>query len=96
MADSVAGLTFTCNGKVCTPVQKDGLWYVDADGLTPDMYDQQVVMKVSDGTKTCSVTYSVLNYIERMYHRASSSESLKAWVCAIYNYHLAAKAYTAL
>ena len=96
VADSVTGLTFTCNGKVCKPVQKDGLWYVDADGITPDMYDQQVVMKVSDGTNTCSVIYSVLNYIERMYHKASSSESLKAWVSAIYNYHLAAKAYTAL
>lgn len=95
-ADSVAGLTFTCNGKACTPVQKDGLWYVDAEGIIPDMYDQQVVMTVSDGTNTCSVIYSVLNYIERMYHKASSSESLKAWVCAIYNYHLAAKAYTAL
>ncbi len=94
IADSVTGLTFTCNGKVCTPVQKDNLWYVDAEGITPDKYDQQVVLTISDGTNTCSVSYSVLNYIERMYHKASSSESVKAWVTAIYNYHLAAKAYT--
>ena len=92
-ADSVSGLTFTCNGKVCTPVQKDGLWYVDAEGLTPDMYDQQVVMTVSNGTNTCCVRYSVLNYMERMYHKASSSESMKRLVSALYNYHLAAKAY---
>lgn len=91
--DRISDLTFTCGGTVCTPMQKDGLYYVDAVGIAPNRYDEQVVVEVTDGEGVCSVSYSVLNYIERVYADADAAQ--QEWITALYNYHLAAEEYLA-
>ena len=91
--DRISDLTFTCGGTVCTPVQKDDLYYIDAVGIAPNRYDEQVVVEVTDGEGVCSVGYSVLNYIERVYEDADATQ--QAWLTALYNYHLAAEEYLA-
>ena len=45
---------------------------------------------------TMQISYSPLNYIYNVYNDAESSDTLKAMVQQLYDYHLAAKAYTAL
>lgn len=52
-------------------------------------------MVVTDGVDNLEVSYSPVTYITRMYHKAGTSEQLKAVVKAMYGYYLAAEEYTA-
>jgi hypothetical protein len=92
-AESVEGLTFTVNGDVYTPASANGMYYVEAADINPQELADVLNMVVSDDTNNLSVSYSPVIYISRMYHKAGSSEQLKAVVKALYGYHLAAKAY---
>ena len=86
----VTGCTFTANGNTYTPVEKDGMHYVEIADILPQDLDQQITLTVTgaDGS-TLTVTYGPMNYIVRM--NAKSSDSLKNLLKALYNYHLAAK-----
>ena len=87
----VTGCTFIANGKIYTPVEKDGMHYVEIADILPQNLDQQITLTVSDASgNTLSVTYGPMNYIVRMNEKGS--DTLKALVKALYNYHLAAKA----
>ena len=95
-ADSVEGLTFTVNGTEYNPVSNaDGLHYVEVADINPQNLDDALTIAVSNGTDSLTVSYSPMSYISRMYHKAGSSEQLKAVVKTLYGYHLAAKAYIA-
>lgn len=84
--------TFAANGEKLIPGLKDGLYYVDVTGITPEMLDQQVELTVTDEAgSVLTVSYSPMNYIVRM--NAKGGQSLKALLKALYNYHLAAKAF---
>ncbi len=89
----VTGCTFAANGNTYTPVAKDGMYYVEIADILPQELDRQITLKVTDAEgNQLSVTYGPMNYIVRMNEKGS--ESLKALIKALYNYHLAAKAYS--
>ena len=95
-ATSVQGLTFKINdGEPCDIQYKNGKYYVELADICPQNLDEDIVVTVSDGTDTLTVTYAPMDYIIRMYNKSSSSQSTKALVQALYGYHLAAEAYIA-
>ena len=87
----VSGCTFTdANGNSYTAAEKDGKYYVEIADILPQDLDQQLTLTVTDADgNAVSVTYGPMNYIVRM--NAKGSDSLKALLKALYNYHLAAK-----
>ncbi|MBQ6832552.1 MAG: leucine-rich repeat protein [Oscillospiraceae bacterium] len=88
------GATFTVNGGVYMPVQKEQLYYVEVAGIDPQALDRDVVLTVTDGTAQLHISYSPMDYICRMYHKPGAANPLKALLMALYNYHLAAQVYT--
>ena len=87
----VEGLTFTAGGTQRTPIYKDGMYYIEVPGITPEDLDQSVELTVTDTSgNTLTVCYSPMNYIVRMSQKGS--DELKVLLKALYNYHLAAKA----
>ena len=90
-AGDVSGCTFTANGNTYTPVAEDGMHYVEIADILPQNLDQQITLTVTDANgNTLTAAYSPMNYIVRMNEKGS--DTLKALVKALYNYHLAAKA----
>jgi len=94
-AQSVEDLSFTVNGEPCDPSQKDGLFYVEIDGINPQELGSDVTVTVTDGADTLSIAYSPMDYIVRMYNKAGVADNTKALVQALYGYYLAAVDYTA-
>ena len=92
-AGSIDGLTFTANGEACTPVLKNGMYYVEIADILPQQLGSEVSVTVSNGTQTLSVSYSPLTYMIRMYNKAESTDATKALVQALYGYYLAAESY---
>jgi hypothetical protein len=88
---TITNFTFTAGDKVIQPVEKNGLWYIEVDNIVPQELDVPITVVVNDGTNEISVTYSPMHYIVRKY--ANGPDNLKALLQAMYNYHLAAKAY---
>ena len=87
----VADCIFVSQGKICTPVAKDGMYYIEIADILPQDLDDQITLTVIDPQGgTISVTYGPMNYIVRM--NAAGSSDLKNLLKALYNYHLAAKA----
>jgi hypothetical protein len=86
----LGGCTFTVNGEATSVTVKDG--YVEIHDILPQNLDEQVVLSVTDeDNHVVSITYSPMTYIVRMSQKGS--DTTKALVKALYNYHLAAKAY---
>lgn len=87
--------TFWCSNTEASivPQEKGGYYYIDVEGFAPHELDRYVTINVSDGMHTLSVCTSPLNYITQMY--AKGTETQKAMLGALYNYHLAAKDYLA-
>ena len=83
----ISGYTFAANGQACTPVEKDGLYYIEIGDILPQDLDQPITVTVNNGL---TVTYSPMNYIVNMNQKGS--QTMQALVKALYNYHLAAKA----
>ena len=91
VTEDASSITFTANGNVYTPVLKDGRYYVEVADILPQDLEQQITRTATDNAgNTLTVCYGPMNYIVRMNQKGS--ESLKALVKALYNYHLAAKA----
>ena len=85
----VTGCSFKVGKEVLTPVEKDGMWYIEVADINPQDLDIPVALTVND---SLTVTYSPLNYIVRM--NTKGSDTLIALLKALYSYHLAAVAYT--
>ena len=95
-SSNVQAMTFMINeGEPCNPIYKNGQYYVEFADICPQDLDEDVVVTVSNGADTMTVTYAPMDYIVRMYNRSSSSETTKALVQALYGYYLAAEAYSA-
>ena len=83
------------DGKTYSLTEKgDGIYYVDIPDIAPQDLANSMILSVSDGTNTLSVSYSTINYIVRMY-TASSNDALKDLLQAMYDYHLAASSFAA-
>ena len=71
-----------------TPVEKDGLYYIEVADINPQDYANTITLTVND---TLTVNYSPLTYISRK--ASSSDENMVNLVKAMYAYHLAAVNY---
>ena len=79
------------NGEPCVAVKNGDYYMVEIDGINPQDLDEQVIVIVTDAQgNSLTVNYGPMNYIVRM--NAKGSDSLKALLKAMYNYHLAAEA----
>ena len=69
---------------------KDGLYYIEVAEILPQDLNRSITCKVQDGNgNSLTVTYSPMNYLVRMNEKGS--DSLKALLKALYNYHLSAQ-----
>lgn len=89
------GFTFTVDGKEYTEVKKNATgYYVDVTVDNPSLMAELYTVCVTDGAgNEMSVSYSCLHYIVRMYHKDTTSQTLKDLLQAMYNYYMAAKDY---
>lgn len=94
--NGVEGMTFTANGKSYNAIPKRDMYCVEVKGINPQAYDQNVVLAVSDGNSEYTVSYSPMHYITRVCSRDTTASDLKDLLKALYNYHLAAKAYVGI
>ena len=89
---AVDGYTFTIDGKEYTPVQKDGLYYIETPGINPQNMSNVVTVNVTDGSDTLSVRYAPIWYFIRTYNK-SADETTKGLMAAAYSYYKEAEAY---
>ncbi len=88
--NGVDGYTFTVNDEAQKIVPNGEQYYVQINGFNPQDYNNNVTLTVSDGAASQAITYSPLHYIIRMYNKASTSQTLKDLLAAMYGYHVAA------
>ena len=89
---AIGDYTFTANGeKVDANEGSNGLYYVEVADIAPQNLDEAVTVVVDGGL---TVTYSPLNYIYRMSNKTDDT-ALKTLLQQLYDYHIAAAAYTA-
>ena len=83
---------FVVNGKAYEPVTDGEYCIVEIPGITPEKLSEQIYVSVEDvDGNVLTVNYSPMNYIVRM--NSKGSDNLKVLLKALYNYHLAAKAF---
>lgn len=83
--------TFKVGETAYAPVEKDGLYYVEIANINPQDLAASITLSVNG---SLNVTYSPMNYMVRM--SVNGSTNLQALLKAMYNYHLAAVAYTSV
>ncbi len=66
---------------------------IEVENIAPNMLAKDYTVTITKGGATTSVTYSPMDYIQRQFH-ATTSQSLKNMLQALYNYHLAALEHT--
>ena len=86
----IAEYTFKVNGKEVNWGKKNGMYYIDASDIPAWDLATPVTVTVND---TLTIINSPMNYIVGMSN--NSTPGLSALVKALYNYHLAAKAFMA-
>lgn len=89
---SVDGLTFQIGEQTFTPVEKDGLYYVEFADINPQDYEKDICLTVSDGENSLNVTYSPVCYLSRI-HGKTDDTALKALMSYMYDYYQAAISY---
>lgn len=91
VSGDISGYTFTAGEKTLTPVESDGMYYVEIANINPQDLSNQITVTVTAGEQALTVSYGPMNYMVRK--NETGSDSLKALLKAMYNYHLAAVAY---
>lgn len=92
------GLKFTADGNECDAVQTGGHYMIEVPDICPQDYDTQIHVIVTNAEgHSATVSYGPMNYIVRMYKKAADAgrQDIMDLLQALYNYHLAAKAYIA-
>lgn len=88
----VTGCSIQVNGESCEITSNGEMHYVEVGGILPQNLDQQITLTVTDAHgNTLTVCYGAMDYIVRMNEKGSSE--LQNLLKALYNYHLAAKAF---
>ena len=82
-------ISFTVEGTPYTPIEKDGLLYVEIPDIGPQNWEKPVLLTVSRGDESLTVAYSPMNYIVRMNQKGT--QTLQTLLRAMYNYCIAAK-----
>ncbi|MBQ8757635.1 MAG: hypothetical protein IJZ48_05270 [Oscillospiraceae bacterium] len=89
---AIGDYTFIANGEnVKVNEGSNGLYYVEVADIAPQNLDKAVTVVVNGGL---TVTYSPLNYICRMFGKTDDA-ALKILLQQLYDYYVAAAAYTA-
>ena len=92
LAGDVTDCTFTANGIPYLPVAKNGMHYIEIADILPQDLAQPVTLTITDlEGSTLSVAYNPMNYLQRMIQKDNIHHN--NLLQALYNYHLAAKAY---
>ena len=86
----LSGCTVQVGDKTYTPIEKNGLSYIEIADILPQNLDEAITVQVLSGSSTLTVTYSPLHYMVHM--NAGDNTAIQDLVQALYNYHLAAKA----
>ena len=82
------GATHTTSAGALIP--KGNMHYVEIDGINPDQLEELVSVTVDNGL---TIRYSPMYYIERMFNRSTTKDTLKAVLSAMNSYWNAAEAY---
>ena len=92
LANGTEGLTFKIGNTAVTPTYEENndWWIVEATGIAPQDLDKNIQLTVTDGENTITANYSPMSYIIRMNKKQTTSDTMKALLKAMYNYHLAA------
>jgi len=88
---SIGAYTIKYGDKVLKPVKKDGMYYVEIDGILPQDLDEVITLTVND---TMTVAYGPMMYIYRQYNKATSA-NLTNLLQQMFDYYTAAEAYIA-
>ncbi len=87
VSDDINQYTF---GDGLIPVRKGDYYYVEVAGINPQDLDDIITLSVCHNNENkLFISYNPINYLVRMNSRGSNS--LKALLKAMYNYHLAAE-----
>ncbi|MBE6650348.1 MAG: leucine-rich repeat domain-containing protein [Ruminococcaceae bacterium] len=93
---SISDYTFTVNGARVTPVEKDGLYYIEVNNIIARSLGKLDKTVVSSATESMTITYSPLSYVKlALENRAESDPALANLVKALYKYYVAASDYFA-
>lgn len=87
-ADDITAYTFAVSGTQLQPTEADGMYYVEVSDIPPDQLDAALQLQVNE---TLCAVYTPVDYMIRMY---AKSETMKPLMLAMYQYYLAAEAYT--
>ena len=89
---SVAGFTFSANGKTYNPIAKEGLYCIEIADIMPQDLHRSITLTVEDSAgRQLTVTYGPMHYIVRMGQKGNAD--LVNLLQALYKYNLAAKEY---
>ena len=95
LSGSIEDYVFSNGTDNLTAVAKGDYYYIEFANITPNKWNEVVNLYVTKGEQNIHVQYSPLSYMVRMSGKETSGDSLKNLLKAMYNYHLAAKAFTA-
>ena len=90
--NGVEDYTFTMDGAEYTPVEKNGLYYIETPGINPQNMHDVITVSVTDGSSTLSVEYAPIWYFIRTYNKTTDATT-KGLMAAAYSYYKAAEAY---
>ena len=91
---SVSGLTFQVGEKTYTPVAKKDLYYIEVTDINPHQMDTALAVSVTGDDGSLTFSYSPIAYIIRMYHKDTTSQTMKNLLKAANGYFQAAKVFT--
>ena len=87
-------LTFMADGQEREPVLTGGHYMIEVPDICPQNYAAQITVTVTNAEgHSATVSYGPMSYIVRMYYKEGATTEMKNLLQALYNYHLAAKAY---
>ena len=81
--------TFAIDGKEVTPVEKNGMYYVELSGISAHKLGQMHTVTVGGLT----VEYAALSYVNQVMNYAAADEATVNMAKALYAYAMAAEAY---
>lgn len=88
-----ADFQFSFGNQILTPVEKNGMYYVEVADILPQDLDNSLRIQVTDSQEELlQVDYNPMTYISRMYEKGTNST--KALLQALYTYHITARNYT--
>ena len=93
VAGDVNSYTFTIGGTQYTPVEKDGMYYIETPGINPQHMSDLITVNVTDGADVLSLQYAPIWFFVRV-HNKSQEAVARNLMEAAYSYYKEAEVYT--